>query len=186
MFKVKGMLTAFAALLALPVSAATVSLQPTVASVGEGATFSVDLVLDATDAPVTSGFDFKGQGFVTVTFDQTKVAFNSFSFNSPAVQLGAITTGAGSVAFGVNDSSAAQTIGTFSFTALAPAGNTIGFTVADSVPVLGSFVNTNPTIVPYTPDFIGGEVNVVPIPAAAWLMLSGLGVLGGWSRFKRA
>lgn len=185
MFKAKGLLIALAALIALPVSAATVSLVPSTSSIGAGEVFTVDLVLDAQDAPGVHTNSF--QGFVNVSFDQTKVQYDAFVFNSPATEFGGINDETdGLVSFGFDKSTDDQVVGTFTFTALASAGDTILLNVADAVPVLGSFVNTNPTITPFTPDFVGGQVNVVPIPAAAWLMLSGLGVLGGWSRFKRA
>jgi hypothetical protein len=65
---------------------------------------------------------------------------------------------------------------------LGSAGSTISFGLGDAEPFLGSFFNTDAVVKKFEPAFNGAEVSVVPIPAAAWLMMSALGILGGLSR----
>ena len=63
-------------------------------------------------------------------------------------------------------------------------------TMADNDTPAGSWFATDgsgPLIVDYLgPAGVEAEINVVPIPAAAWLMVGGLGMLVGFARRRRA
>ena len=177
-----------AALMSLSTYASTVQLVPSQTQVDVGQTFSVDLFLDAADAP--GGDPGAFQGFTVVSFDQSLVTYNDFVFNDPAVSFGGPPSAApGQVTIGFDNALAGVAgrtgvIGTFSFTAAGDVGDTIVLGIRDLFPTLGTFVNTVPTITPINPDFVGTEVSVVPLPATVWLMLSGLACLGGYARRK--
>ena len=76
-------------------------------------------------------------------------------------------------------------VGTLTFRgADIPVLGTSFLTMADNDVPAGSWfdVNSNPVIV----DYIGADITVVPLPAAAWLMIGGLGMLAGFSRKRKA
>jgi hypothetical protein len=171
----------FLALTISPAWAATVSLLPSSVTVTEGGQFTVDIYIDATDTRVE---DQPGSiiGKPQITFDETLVDFVGFSFNSPAVGSGTpITEGTGFVTISFANALDDGVIGTLTFDVLGIAGDTINLGILDSVPVLGSFANTVPVNLKFDPAFNGTNIDVVPIPASAWLFLSGL----GWLVFSR-
>jgi hypothetical protein len=77
--------------------------------------------------------------------------------------------------------SGAFDIATVNFNVVGALGSSTDITIAD---VFGGWSATG-TSLPITVDYTAGQVNVVPLPAAAWLMLSSLGVLGAVRRRKR-
>jgi len=183
-------LAVIAGLVALPSFAATVQLIPSASEVLQGQSFTVDLFMDATDVPGDHPGSY--QGFVSLTWDLGAVQYDGFSYTNANQFGGAPSDTATSVSLGFDQaifpgasgSDDSGVIGTYSFTALGSPGDVISLLIADGVPVLGSFANTEPTLQNFTPEFLGSDVSVVPLPAAAWLMLSGLGLIGGWSRIK--
>jgi hypothetical protein len=173
----------FGALIALPLSAASVSLMPAEAEVS--GQFTVNLTLNAPG--VAGNHPGVFQGLVIVDYDPSLVSFDGFEYLNPAVQYLAPPAIGGdallqTVLVGFDDALDVGTIGAFSFTALAPAGTTILFGIGDGDDFFGSFINTSPSNQQFFPDFNGAAVTVVPIPAAAWLFLSALGLLGGIRR----
>ncbi len=165
-------------------NAASISLVPSTGEVLPSEQFTIDLVLDAADAPGNHPGAFSG--YVSVTYDPLLVQFDDFAFSAPAKQLAAPSvTGSvtESATLGFFDALDVGTIGTFTFTALAPAGSTITFGLADLDPSFGTFINESPTNLAFTPDFNGAQVNVVPLPASAWLFMSALGL--GLARARR-
>lgn len=181
----KRMLTACAGLL-LGMStlgqAATVSLVPSATDVDNGDVLSLDLVLDATGAPGAVPGSFHGS--VILDYDPGLVSFDDFTFNSPASELAIapVTDGGSTVTLGFEGAPNVGVIGTFTFNVLGMDGDVLNFGLNDADDFFGSFANTLPTIQPVFPDFNGASVNVVPIPAAAWLFLSALGLAGTVAR----
>jgi hypothetical protein len=171
-----------------PLHAATLTLIPQSSTVEVGGTITLDLYMDATDVTV-GGTPVMISGSVIVTVEDALADFTGFTFasppdpGSPALQTGVLNEGGIDmeyVAYGfvgaTND--APIVIGTYTFTAIGSVGDVIGFTGADANP-FGSFYNSNPASVPATqfePVFQDASIQVVPIPAAAWLF--GCGLLG--------
>ena len=172
-----------AGLIALPALSATVSLVPSSTAVTVGETFTVDLVLDAADAAGNQPGSFRGK--VLVNFG-TNAAYQSFVLADPSIAFGATTVNASSIALGFDNAAGVGVIGTFSFLVTGNVGDTISLGIQDGVPFISSFFNTDPTVKPFTPDFVGANVSVVPLPAAAWLMMGGLAALGGFARRRRS
>jgi hypothetical protein len=189
-----------AALLALPLSAATVSpnvtlvtpnvrLVPVPERVVPGGTFDVELLLDTTGAAPGNHV-----GIVDVTFTFELAEYKSFSFYNGTIIDGSVNdddaeSGSVRIVFGdaIGDPYDNK-IGTFSFMADADSmpGQTIILEAVDPIPQpTGSFRSITPplpgTMSSFAPVFYGAEVSIVPIPAAVWLMLSALGVLGGFA-----
>ncbi len=168
-----------AALFALPAMSATVSLVPSSTSVEAGQAFTVDLVMDASDAPGNQPGSFRGS--VLVDFGSL-ASYTGFTYNDPAVAFGATTETPTSITLGFDQANGVGTIGTFSFVADGVAGDSISLSIQDGVPFVGSFFNTDPTVSAFEPEFLGADITIVPIPAAAWLLIGGLGALGGFAR----
>jgi hypothetical protein len=183
-------ITAFMWTLPLSLHAATVTLDPDSLTVNEGGTISVNLLLDATDAPGNDPGSYIGS--VRVAFDEALTDFNGFSFAAPVLEGSpSVTDDGDSVVLGfVNAFGGPDTgvIGTFTFTALGAVGDVISFTATDYNP-FGSFFNINPSAGPETaldPDFVNATVEVVPIPASLWLFSSALVFVGGIVRKRIA
>ena len=162
--------------------AATVSLVPEAPSVAPGPV-SVDLVLEASD--VADGCDPRCNQFVgevVVDFDPAQLSFVGFTANSPAVLSFGPDSEAGSVTLGFTDALESGVVGSFEFVATAAPGTEVLLGLTDNLPILGSFEYEEPTNQFFFPDFVGAEVQVVPLPAAAWLFLSALGVVAARAR----
>jgi hypothetical protein len=168
-------------MIAMPSLAATVSLEPATGFVSEGGQFTVNLYMDASDAIGNHPGSFRGK--VQVDFDAALVDYVGFEYNSPATEFGTTVLETDSVELGFDTANDVGIIGTFTFDVLGSAGSTISLGLDDALPRLGTFFNTDPIAnQKFEPAFNGAEVSVVPIPAAAWLMLSALGMLAGLSR----
>jgi len=169
-------------LFVFPLMAATVSLVPSTLTVDEGGQFSVDVMMDAADAPgdhdqPTTAF----LGNFKVKFDSAVVQYDGFDFEVPAENLSVsptvVLTG---IQIGFVNALDVGVIGTFNFTALGSVGDVISISIGHAYS-FNTFVNMLPANTPFDPFFYGTEITVVPIPAAAWLFASGLGLLG-WIR----
>ena len=168
---------------AAPLHAATLTLIPQSSTVAVGGTITLDLYMDATDidAPVTV------IGSVIVEVEDVLADYMGFDFENPPTQgVPALSNGV------LNDMGVYKEyvefgffgtlgyvdgpIGTFTFAATGDVGDVINFTV-DDASSFGSFYNIGAGVLPGTqfyPDFVDASIQVVPIPAAAWLFGSGL------------
>jgi len=144
--------------------------------------FNLDLLIDFSDIP-TSG------GAVDISWDSSVLQYNNdFSFNplftSPDASFdvidfqapGLLSIGFGTLGDLISDNTVAGTLG---FTYL---GGTTSLDLQDSIKWAG-FFDTNGANIPvnYMPTLVGE----VPLPAAFWLMLSGLATLGISIRRKK-
>lgn len=171
-----GLLTATA-------NAASLTLVPSATVVTAGGAFTVDLVLDARDAPGLHPGLYGGE--VIVDFNNTLLNYTGFSlapglsFYIPPVSA---TTGTTStVRFGFDNATDNGLVGTFSFTAASlELGSIAQIGLADADDFSGSFASYVPTYQRFYPDMIGTSVSLapVPVPAAVWLLGSALGLLG--------
>jgi hypothetical protein len=176
--------------LALSVSlgarASSVSLVPSTTNVLQNGTFTVDLMLSAADAIGGHPGDYVGK--VTLDFDPLKLAYQGFAFTSPVTQYMAVSTGTAgarqTVSLGFAEATDNSKIGVFTFQALSSLGST-NLGVADYDDFIHTFFNTTPTNQRFYPNFNGTSVNIsaVPLPATAWLLATGFGLVGIRQRF---
>jgi hypothetical protein len=146
--------------------------------------FSLNLLIDFSDNP-TSG------GAVDIMWDPTLLQYNSdftfdAGFTSPDPFFDVIdfqAPGLLSVGFGTLSALIADntTAGALSFTSLSSNTATISF--QDSIVYAGFFGGEGQ---PLTVNYTDTIVNPVPLPAAVWLMLSGLGLLGMVSKRRES
>lgn len=180
------------ALCSLPLQAATVSLDASSAQVDPGGMFTVNLVLDASDAPGAHPGSYGGA--VVIDFDPNLVntsepfsASGNATIRNTLPSVPAVDCTDSRVVCFTDATTDVVSIGTFTFT-LNPAadpGQTISIGIADADDFFGTFVNDLPTNQAFIPDFIGTSVFAVPVPAVAWFMSSGLAVFGFFIRRRR-
>lgn len=182
--------------------AATISLQPAIAgSVLQGDQFQLEVYMDFTDDPtIGGGFD--------ILYDTSRVSYISGSFlidpllfSDPAftrdddllspttnrVDVDPIQGKIVGAAFGdFIGLTGPSLVGTLTF--LAESSGSANFLLtATENPLAGNFISafTNDSQVV---SFVGTsqQISAVPVPAAAWLMLSGLASFAGIARRKAA
>jgi len=162
----------------LSATAATISLQPSSALVG-GA-FTVDLLLDARDAPGGHPGLFGGE--IVLAYDPAIISYDVATgfdlasgvtfFSNPA---GGTANGKNTVTFGFENAGENGRVGTFSFEAIGAPGSTALLDIEDTDPFFGTFVNTVPSNQPFQPQFVDASVQVVPLPGAGWLIATAFG-----------
>ena len=173
--------------------AATVTLAPSAGTVAQNSNFTVNLVLNATDAPGAHPGSFGGA--VIVDFSNSLLSYNTFTLaggvtyipanGGPVVATNG-TTQTVTVAF--ENALDAGVGGTFSFKAIGAPGSLALIGLVDADDFAGSFVNSNPTNQRFYPTITGTQVNIsaVPLPAGGWLLGTAVGALAARRRFRRA
>ncbi|MFK8016595.1 MAG: VPLPA-CTERM sorting domain-containing protein [Gammaproteobacteria bacterium] len=149
-----------------------------------GDVLSFDLVMDFTDRiTLGGGFDVNWDTAGLGNVEYTSAGFGDPSFGrDPVMEDGRLFNGAVGNFNGLTEGTIASisftVIGTEGDFAIAPSG-----TDGDSGPWIDgiTFVDVIENV-----EYNGANVRVVPVPAAVWFMLSGLGALIGFGRRKAA
>ena len=168
--------------------AATISLLPVSGPVPQGGQETFNIVADfGTQSTLGGGTDFSWNSSV-LTFQSfslnaalappvTDTLFNQVDLQSPS--LLSIVIGS----FAEFTLPSTTIVGTLTFNAVGAAGSSMDITLADSLK-WGGYVDglTGITAIPVTYTGTMASIAAVPLPAAGWLMLSGLGGLFGLLR----
>ena len=163
-----------------PAGAASIYLDPDNARGLVGDVFSFDLYMDFDVAT-------SGMGSVSIQYEATVLGNASFSYDS-AFESGVFQTygptyGTGEVGkigfYDIDGISGLHRIGTLSLEALAPSDLTPLAVLEEA-----SFITADEFGDSISVEYSGATVSIaaVPVPAAFWLMASGLGLLAGWRR----
>jgi len=172
--------------LSMAANAASVSLQPATVDVHVGDSFGVDVWWDFTGEATLGGgtdatWDPAGLSFVSLVFDDNPdfdPAFTRQGEVSPGLIDGFATGNFNGLA-----GDGPLYIATITFTALTEGSFVID--LAEDTGIAGPFVSIAGQLYPDLV-FSGATVNVsggaVPLPAALWLMIGGLGTLLGYRR----
>ncbi len=167
------------------VSVPGISLVPSSQAVGINQAFTVDVVLNADAAPGNHPGVYWGE--ITIDFDGSQLSYTGFdtAWTLPAPytsgpvegsENGKTTRTVGLTDISFDTTPDQGVIGTFSFLA-GPTPGIAPISLADGNN-LGSWANQTPLNIAFVPGFSPTSVTVVPLPAAAWLMLGGVGLLG--------
>lgn len=165
-------------------NAATITWDTTSNSVSESDIFSLDVVGQGFVSNVDGGgidltFDSSVLNVLSVTIDELV-----WDFGGAGINTGTIDNVAGTVnGIMVNTFSNVTgdfTVATIQFQTIGGIGSTSGLTLTEYA--LNPWASGGSAI---NPTFVGGNVSVVPVPAAVWLFGSGLIALTSLARRKQ-
>ncbi|MEQ1802913.1 MAG: VPLPA-CTERM sorting domain-containing protein [Gammaproteobacteria bacterium] len=170
--------------------ASSLALVPSADTVAQNGAFTVNLVLDAADAPGAHPGLYGGE--IVVNFDRTLLTYGNFAlagglsfFSAPVVATNGNNQ---TVTFGFDNAPDTGTVGTFSFTATGTPGSIATLGLIDADDFSGSFASYVPTYQRFYPTFTGTQVTIsaVPLPAGIWLLGTAVGALAARRRFRPA
>ncbi len=173
------------------IQAASLKLVPSAGTVVQNGSFTVDLVLNASDIPLIAHPNLFG-GSIIVDFNKTLLTYGGFSLASGLSFFEApVTTTSGNtqrVTFGFDNAPDVGTVGTFSFTAIGAPGSLASLGLVDADNYSGSFASYNSGYKRFYPEFTGTQVNIsaVPLPAGVWLLGTAVAALAARRRFRHA
>lgn len=174
------------------VFSATISLDPGSLTVTPNQSFNIDLRLDIDPLaefgvdPVDAAYS----GDVVIQYDGNDLVLDGFALD--AAQSGAgsfseLSNTSGTYALRFNGIAFSATsggvIGSLSFTGKGFSGDS-SLMIGDNNPGNSLVILAGGSLQNLLPIFTGTTVSAVPVPAAAWLMLSGMGLLGFSTRRK--
>ena len=157
--------------------AATLTITPTTVTVAPGDVVLLEVIVDFEDAlSLGGGFD--------VVYDPNSLQLLSWTANmigdpgfigEPDISDGLLS----GIAFGnLQGMEGVFDVGTLAFQVVGGSSTVIGTeTGAVEGPFLDAF-----TFEPLPTTYVGANINVVPVPAAAWLLFGALGTLLGFAR----
>ncbi len=162
-------------------NAATVSLTPSgdlLVLPGDVLTFQIDIDFTAEGGTLGGGFD--------LTYDASQlqlVEFQSAGLGDPAFGRDPDVTPGLLESWGVGDFAGIQagTVGTVTFEVLAGATTSV-VQLGPTMGIAGPWVSAVDFVTIIEPDYGSATVTAIPVPAAVWFMLSGLGALFGMRR----
>ncbi|HEX9628119.1 MAG TPA: hypothetical protein VGA00_14355 [Acidiferrobacterales bacterium] len=178
--------TLLSAIASFPTQAATISLMPTSQTTVVGGAFTLDVLMDFSDDPTVGGG-------IDIFYNSSLLQFDTFVFNGalgddPAFRSTptVLANELNGLAFGsFTGLSGPAVVGTLSFTALA--AGTATLTTADNDTPWGGFISAT-TGTAQAVTYTGADVTItpIPLPAAVWLMLSGVALIGThWRRTQQ-
>jgi hypothetical protein len=181
MNKLHGFVIATMVALAGPATsqAASIALQSASPTVQSGASFAINVVLNADDLLAgRTGI----QGGLQLDYDPAAVRYDSLALvNSQAWSAYPVTStpASGDLQFGFREAPRTGTVATLLFTAIGAPGLSTTVTVADADDFFGSFASVYPTNHTFNPNVSGANIAIsaIPLPGAAWLMGAGLALL---------
>lgn len=157
--------------------AATISISPASQTVNPGDFIEVQVIIDFQQASIGGGID------IDVTGPLSIVKFTpTASFSNPAIFDPAFTgfgTAQADRDFEIHFGTVSGFVGSYVLGNLELAATTVGLGEVKLAinSFYGGFFDTNAQ--PLTVQLAGAEVNVVPLPAGAWLLLTAVGGLAG-------
>lgn len=166
--------------------AASVSLSPASQPVVLGNNVSFNVIVDFTGTPTLGGafqlsYSSSILGGASFSYDSSFVSANSLTAYTPTLTSGLITN----LGFDSASFSGSGTLGTITFSTI-NTGLASVVTAADADPFY-RFLNTSgSSLNGVTYGSATAEVSAVPVPAALWLMASGLSALGLGLRRRHA
>lgn len=176
---------------ALAAQAASIRLLPVSTTVAQNDIFTVNLDLDASDAP--GNHPGLHEGNIVIDFDPVDLTWLGVDFIAPAMEKNAPVSGSSgsrqTVALGFYNAADLGTIASFSFKAIGSAGTSTSIGITDADDFFGTFVSTMPTKQRFYPEFYGATLELtdpatIPLPAGLWLLASGFGLLGLRARYR--
>lgn len=151
-----------------------------------GDMLTFELIMDFSgDGEITlgGGFDinFDTAGLQFVSYDSAGLGEASFG-RDPDVEDGRLFSGGFGAFAGLTGP---DLVATITFMAQGAPGD-YNVSPSGTTGIAGPFISAIDFISIIEPDFNGADVRIIPVPAAVWFMLSGLGALVGFGRRKAA